>query len=194
MPSETEKRDQVLDAALDVFLRYGFKKATMGDIADKAAMSRPSLYLVFPNKEDIFRGVIARKMEEFWRDTEAKLSKSQDLREGLEAVLDTWVAEPCEMIHTSPESDELMEFAYSFAPDLRKQMLEMMEQQFLQAIRIGAPTKSSSAGESRLNDSVVARLIAVSTTEMKHSAADMTEVRELLAATVEIYTSYLEKR
>lgn len=194
MPSETEKRDQVLDAALDVFLRYGFKKATMGDIADKAAMSRPSLYLVFPNKEDIFRGVIARKMEEFWRDTEAKLSKSRDVREGLEAVLETWVAEPCEMIHTSPESDELMEFAYSFAPDLRKQMLEMMEQQFLQAIRIGAPSKSSSAGESRLNDSVVARLIAVSTTEMKHSAADMAEVRKLLAATVEIYTSYLGKR
>lgn len=194
MPSETEKRDQVLDAALDVFLRYGFKKATMGDIADKAAMSRPSLYLVFPNKEDIFRGVIARKMEEFWRDTEAKLSKSRDVREGLEAVLETWVAEPCEMIHTSPESDELMEFAYSFAPDLRKQMLEMMEQQFLQAIRTGAPSKSSNAGESRLSDSVVARLIAVSTTEMKHSAADMAEVRKLLAATVEIYTSYLEKR
>ncbi|MCG8600559.1 MAG: TetR/AcrR family transcriptional regulator, partial [Verrucomicrobiales bacterium] len=165
-----------------------------GDIADKAGMSRPSLYLVFPNKEDIFRGVIARKMDEFWRDTEAKLSQSQDLREGLEVVLETWVAEPCEMIHTSPESDELMEFAYSFAPDLRKQMLEMMEKQFLQAIRIGAPSKSSGTGESRLSDSVIARLIAVSTTEMKHSAADMAEVRKLLAATVDIYTSYLQNR
>ena len=98
------------------------------------------------------------------------------------------------MIHTSPESDELMEFAYSFAPDLRKQMLEMMEKQFLQAIRIGAPSKSSGTGESRLSDSVIARLIAVSTTEMKHSAADMAEVRKLLAATVDIYTSYLQNR
>jgi AcrR family transcriptional regulator len=49
------KSSQILDAALPVFIRYGFRKTTMADIARAARISRASLYLCFNSKEDLFR-------------------------------------------------------------------------------------------------------------------------------------------
>ncbi|MDP0492129.1 MAG: helix-turn-helix domain-containing protein [Verrucomicrobiota bacterium JB023] len=194
MSTEREKESQILDAALEVFLRYGFKKATMGDIAKKAGMSRPSLYLVFSNKEDIFRAAITRKEEEFCEDTERKLQQQSGLQERLYTVLETWLLEPYEMIRTSPESEELLSFAYTFAPDLRRQMLERMESQILLAMDVVNTKKPiSSQNGSKLTTKSLSRLIALSTVEMKHSVQDAKELRELLEATAEIYATHLER-
>lgn len=57
------KEELVLDSATDVFTRYGFARTTMGDIAAKAGISRPALYLLFPDKEAAFSRVIARMDE-----------------------------------------------------------------------------------------------------------------------------------
>ncbi|WP_411846029.1 helix-turn-helix domain-containing protein [Roseibacillus persicicus] len=192
MTPEIEKQNQVLDAALEVFLRYGFKKATMGDIADKAGMSRPSLYLVFANKEDIFRAVITRKEEEFCQETDRKFLQCRGLRERLTAVLETWILEPFTLVSASPQAEEILEFAYTFAPDLRKQMLESMESKLLEAM--SADSQDISDKDRELSRTVLARLIAVSTIEMKHSITLPSELQQLLEATVEVHASYLEKR
>jgi AcrR family transcriptional regulator len=47
----------VLNAALSVFSRYGFKRVSMDDIATEAGISRPSLYLSYPNKAAIFQAL-----------------------------------------------------------------------------------------------------------------------------------------
>jgi len=54
---DVAKRDKVLTAARDVFIRYGYKRVTMNDIAEAAGISRPALYLVFESKEEIFKSV-----------------------------------------------------------------------------------------------------------------------------------------
>jgi AcrR family transcriptional regulator len=48
------RTNTILNAALTVFARYGFKRASMEDIAREAGVSRPALYLVFANKGAIF--------------------------------------------------------------------------------------------------------------------------------------------
>jgi AcrR family transcriptional regulator len=53
------KVQAILEAAFEAFLKFGFKRASMADIADSAGMSRAALYLHFKNKDDIFRGMIA---------------------------------------------------------------------------------------------------------------------------------------
>ncbi len=53
-----EKRERILDAALDQFAAYGFRRASMADIAKAAKMSRPALYLHFRNKEEILRATL----------------------------------------------------------------------------------------------------------------------------------------
>lgn len=55
MHTDTLKTRRILDAALAVFCRYGYRKTSMLDIAQAAGMSRAALYLHFKNKEDVFR-------------------------------------------------------------------------------------------------------------------------------------------
>ena len=52
------RRDQVVQAAIGVFLRYGYARTTMADIAQAAGLSRPTLYLEFPDKDAIFHAVV----------------------------------------------------------------------------------------------------------------------------------------
>ena len=54
------REQRVVEAATDVFLRYGFARTTMGDIAEGAGLSRPALYLVFASKNEVFGAVIER--------------------------------------------------------------------------------------------------------------------------------------
>jgi AcrR family transcriptional regulator len=53
-----EKDAAILRAAFDVFADYGFRRASMEDIARRAGMSRPALYLRYSGKEDIFRALV----------------------------------------------------------------------------------------------------------------------------------------
>ncbi len=53
-----ERRQGILFAASGVFLRYGYSRTTMGDVAEAAKMSRPALYVLFPKKDDIFAAVV----------------------------------------------------------------------------------------------------------------------------------------
>ena len=47
-------REAILDAAFRRFARYGYRRTSLGDIADEAGLSRPALYHYFRNKEDVF--------------------------------------------------------------------------------------------------------------------------------------------
>lgn len=64
---QTEKREIILEAALDVFSTHGFRGATIDQIADAAGMSKPNLLYYFKGKEDIFERLIHRLLDT-WLD------------------------------------------------------------------------------------------------------------------------------
>jgi AcrR family transcriptional regulator len=49
------QREAILRAATAIFLRYGFKKTSMDDVAQAAGVSRQGLYLYFDKKDFLFR-------------------------------------------------------------------------------------------------------------------------------------------
>lgn len=49
------QREAILKAATATFLRYGFKKTSMDDVAQAAGVSRQGLYLYFDAKDLLFR-------------------------------------------------------------------------------------------------------------------------------------------
>lgn len=51
----TSRIDQIADAALRLFARYGYKRSSMDDIAKEAGLSKATLYFHFKGKDDIFR-------------------------------------------------------------------------------------------------------------------------------------------
>lgn len=52
--------DEVLDAALDLFIEKGFAATRVEDIAKRAGLSKGAVYLYFPSKEKILEGIIRR--------------------------------------------------------------------------------------------------------------------------------------
>jgi AcrR family transcriptional regulator len=57
-PGQDAVRNAILEAARDLFARFGYKKTTMEDIAQILRKGKSSLYYYFENKEEIFQAVI----------------------------------------------------------------------------------------------------------------------------------------
>ena len=53
-----ERRDQLLDVALEVFATAGFHGASMNDVAEAAGVTKPVLYQHFDSKNDLFAALL----------------------------------------------------------------------------------------------------------------------------------------
>lgn len=60
---QAEKRELILEAALEVFSQHGFRGSTIDQIAEAAGMSKPNLLYYFRRKEDIHETLIQRLLE-----------------------------------------------------------------------------------------------------------------------------------
>ena len=104
----SERQLDILEAAIDVFSRYGVRKATMGDIAEQAGMSRQTLYARYANKEEIMSAAmqfIADKV--IGQVTEAWLS-AESISEKLDIFLDYAIVRFFEQIRQMPDSKDLL--------------------------------------------------------------------------------------
>jgi len=57
-PAKPNRREDILNAARDEFVRNGFSDARMEDIAARAGISKASVYLQFASKEEVFRELV----------------------------------------------------------------------------------------------------------------------------------------
>lgn len=88
------KAGAVLNAALAVFGRYGFRKTSMEAVAKAAGISRPGLYLLYPNKEELYRATITGVMQRAQAAAEAALAdKSLDLQAKLVTAIDELIGQ-----------------------------------------------------------------------------------------------------
>jgi AcrR family transcriptional regulator len=89
-PSEQKQR-ALLDAAVGVFARFGFRKTSMDDIARAAGVSRQGLYLLFSNKEELFRRAVEHSLCGQLNAAIAVLSQNElTLEERLVAACNEW--------------------------------------------------------------------------------------------------------
>jgi len=81
----------VLDAAVGVFARYGYRKASMDEVARAAGVSRQGLYLQFANKEELIRKAVEHTLNSQLHAAVAALSRREDSLElRLIAACDVW--------------------------------------------------------------------------------------------------------
>ena len=53
-----DRRAQLLESALEVFVAQGYHAAAMDDIAERAGVSKPVLYQHFPGKLDLYLALL----------------------------------------------------------------------------------------------------------------------------------------
>jgi AcrR family transcriptional regulator len=57
---QAKPQDRILDAALSVFRRHGFRRSSIEQAAETAGLTRQALYHYFSSKEALFRAVLER--------------------------------------------------------------------------------------------------------------------------------------
>ena len=82
---------ELLDAALDLFVERGYAATRLDEVAARAGVSKGTLYLYFENKEELFKAVVRANMVPPLADAEALINDfeghSSDL---LRQCIDGW--------------------------------------------------------------------------------------------------------
>ncbi|WP_167884294.1 TetR/AcrR family transcriptional regulator [Leptospira ilyithenensis] len=90
---ETDSRKvEILEGAIGVFLRYGFKKTSMDDVAKSVSISRQALYLYFADKEDLFKEGLRYFFATSFRSAAQILNQKKiPIEEKLFLALEAWL-------------------------------------------------------------------------------------------------------
>lgn len=81
-----EKSQEIVLAATKRFMRYGIAKTTMEDIAEDLALTKPTLYYYFNNKNHLVRAVLEQIFTEYFHLLHT-ISQNQSLERILDEVI-----------------------------------------------------------------------------------------------------------
>src|SRR5260221_14083505 len=99
------QREAILVAATAIFLRYGFKKTSMDDVARAAGVSRQGLYLYFDTKDLLFSESLQHLMSRLISNARAAAEDgSLSFRDRL---LGAFEAVHCSAFHNASREDAL---------------------------------------------------------------------------------------
>ncbi len=108
----------ILHAAIEVFLRYGFRKCSMEDVASAAGLSRPGLYLHFASKDALFRAALQHIVAQALAGAEsAATNRSLRIEERLLAIFEALHGRTM-MLASQEHMNELLSSAYAMEPSL----------------------------------------------------------------------------
>ena len=110
--TQAERREEILDAALDEFAEHGYHGGSTEGIARRAGISQPYVFRLFGTKQELFKAVVARcfreTLEMFQRAAEGKRGK-----EALDAMGNAYV----ERLLTERKRLQLQMQAYAACDD-----------------------------------------------------------------------------
>jgi AcrR family transcriptional regulator len=122
MQARHSPQDRILDAAMRVFRRHGFRRSSIEQAAEEAGLTRQALYHHFPSKEALFRAAIERLYEKALvaerAAAEAAEDAGRDLSDILIAEIGGRLGALFAALEGSPHLDELFSEHLAQARDL----------------------------------------------------------------------------
>ena len=173
--TETDRRAQVLAAALTTFSRYGYRKTSMDDVARAAGISRPGLYFLFDAKPQLFRAAVVQALDEDIAAAQLALQDTgRPLPERLIEAFDRWTGR-----YLGPMTREVAVLMET-SPDLLGEVTTEYPRRFLTLIT------EALAGHPRGAD--VARTLVSTAAGIKHEAGTREEFAERMTIAVDLLT------
>lgn len=122
------RRQQIQNAAKELFHQKGFVSTTMEEIAEKAELSPATLYLYFKNKEELYVSLILISLQYLFEQIEEvylnkKLSPESKILKFKDAMYNTYQYEPLLLriiLHVQLEGT-----LFSLSQDLLDQILDL---------------------------------------------------------------------
>jgi AcrR family transcriptional regulator len=82
-----QRREQLLESALDVFVAQGYHAAAMDDIAERAGVSKPVLYQHFPGKLDLYLALLDASCDDVIDNCREALASTPDNKTRVAAAM-----------------------------------------------------------------------------------------------------------
>ena len=125
---QAEKRETILEAALDIFSAHGFRGATIDQIASAAGMSKPNLLYYFRRKDEIYTVLIQRLLDTWL----APLRELDDIGDPL-AELRSYIRRKLEMARDFPResrlfANEILQGAPRIMPMIEGELKELVDE------------------------------------------------------------------
>jgi AcrR family transcriptional regulator len=169
------KQLRIIDAARSVFIRHGYRRVTMGDIADAAGISRAALYLAFSKKEDLFRAVIQQHGRQCLDEIRRDLISLKAPKEKLKRAFEIWVIRPFGTAVNAPDAKDLFDFTVDFAQEDREENYRALESTLVPILR---PLIKSSP--LRISAKQIAHILTSSARGFKLVCRSSDELREMI--------------
>jgi AcrR family transcriptional regulator len=85
-----ERRAQLLESALEVFVAQGYHAAAMDDIAERAGVSKPVLYQHFPGKLELYLALLDTSCDAIIDSCRAALEATHDNKQRVAAAMEAF--------------------------------------------------------------------------------------------------------
>jgi AcrR family transcriptional regulator len=112
------RRAAILDAALRVFGQYGYRRASMDDIAAEVGIAKGTIYLSFASKEEVFRALSQRLARQMLTGAEAARHRPGSTADRLAAMHVAWFGAYAEATLPSAHAAELLDAKHQLSADL----------------------------------------------------------------------------
>lgn len=103
-----EREEKIIEAAVQLFSRYGVKRTSMNDIAVEAGIARQTLYNAFSNKDEVLRATIRLFSDRAMARIDAGLLGAKDLGERLDVIFMHIAIEPFDLLNASPNAEDIV--------------------------------------------------------------------------------------
>ena len=167
----------VIATALPLFLRYGYRKTSMEDIATATGFSRQSIYSWYPNKKSLFIAVVRATFAET-RNAYLEIL-SDDTLDGQVKVVDAFACYTGFILGSGASvssMDELVSVSMSFIPE----DVERFEQEFLTSIESFFSTRGEYSA------AIQTEILHAVSRGLKYSVVSTEEYKRLMSAAVDL--------
>ncbi|GGP26882.1 TetR family transcriptional regulator [Silvimonas amylolytica] len=176
---QNERELQVIQAAYTVFIRYGFARTTMGDLAKEAGLSRPALYLVYPGKAEVFEAVLGWMIDSMLGTIANTLQPDWPLAKKLMHVFEICSIKPYDEIKKHPDAQDLLSL------DSQIPGIEQVPYARLQVCLEGLLAEPVAASGLEQSATEIARTLLAAVRGFKLAAQDSTDLRDLIERQVQ---------
>jgi len=173
----SERLHKIIEAAIEVVSRYGVRKATMGDIAEQAGISRQTLYASYANKHEIISAAMALITDKVVRDVSQAWLSAGSISEKLDIFLDHAIIRFFEQIRQMPDSRDLL-LGHGEAGPAAQQVAEQGKVKLLTTL---FETRKEVLAANGSSPRELAEFFYSSCSSFKFTARDLDQLNSLLA-------------
>jgi AcrR family transcriptional regulator len=170
--TDAAKRARLLDAARAVFARYGYRRASMADIAAEAGVSRPALYLWFRSKQDVLRSLAEQLRDLALAGAEAGWRPGRGFADNLEATFLGKDLEFFRLLHASEHGAEIMAADEGLTAEISRDLDRRFRALLSVRIRASADAGLISLGDADTTPEALADMLAASLKALMNDAED----------------------